>query len=353
MIRWSRFRSGYVVLLLLLTLLVLAFLAPMSIVFIGTGEGGVLWRRFGGGTVFAPALGEGVHFILPWNNLTIYDLRLQMWQNRLEALTSDGLSVFVDVSSRYRLSPDNLAYLHQSIGPDYVAKVIEPQIGAAVRQLLADYPTQSLLGSARNEIQRDIFRDLTDRTRLNVMGPLDPFTGSDANKFAAGAPTSDNGNAAVRGRVNTGANTLNRPLILLQDLLISRIVIPAPLSAAIEAKLEQSQNAQSYEYRLSAERFESERKMVEAEGIRRFQDVVAQTITPAYLTLRGIQATLELAKSNNSKLIIVGGSNGLPLILNTGDSARLPTTEPFAIPAAPSPAALPSIGGPAAQTTPP
>lgn len=312
-------RNAHYALLASLTLLmVLLLLLPFSIVFIDAGHGGVLWRRFGGGTVYRPALGEGLHIILPWNQVTIYDLRLQYWQNRMEALTSDGLSIYLDVSLRYRLSPDNLAYLHQSVGPLYIEKVIEPQVGAVVRELVADYPAQALLGTARNVIRRTIYRDLTDRTKLNQMAEINPQTGSDA----AEGPTGRNvpGNAAVRGEVNTLANTLNRPLILLQDFLISRVVIPDKLSAAIEAKLEQSQVAATYQYRLEAERAEAERKFIQAEGIRRFQEVVSQSFTPAYLTYLGIQATEALARSPNSKVVIIGGKDGLPVILNTGES---------------------------------
>lgn len=313
--------APYILLATLTLLMIVALLAPFSIVFIDAGHGGVLWRRFAGGTVFRPALGEGIHIILPWNRVTIYDLRLQFWQNRLEALTSDGLSVYLDVSMRYRLSPDNLAYLHQSVGPEYITKIIEPQVGAAVRELVADYPAQALLGTARNVIRRTIYRDLTDRTKLNEMAEIDPQTGSDAAVGPLGRDVP--GNAAVWGQVNTAANTLNRPLILLQDFLISRVVIPDKLSAAIESKLEQGQVAASYQYRLDAERAESERKFIQAEGIRRFQEVVSQSFTPAYLTFLGIQATESLARSPNSKVVIIGGKDGLPVILNTADGPSL------------------------------
>jgi len=313
--------APYYLLAALTLLMILVLLVPFSIVFIEAGHGGVLWRRFGGGTVFSPALGEGFHIILPWNRVTIYDLRLQFWQSRLEALTNDGLSVYVDVGMQYRLSPDNLAFLHQAVGPDYVLKVIEPQVGAVVRELVTTYPAQSLVGTSRNVLRQTIYRDLIDRTKLNQMGEIDPQTGSDAATGPLGRDTL--GNASVRGRVNTAANTLNRPLVLLQDFLISRVVIPDRLSAAIVSKLEQSQVAASFQYRLEAERAEAERKFIEAEGIRRFQEVVAQSFTPAYLTFLGIQATEALARSPNAKVVIIGGKNGLPVILNTADGPNL------------------------------
>ena len=336
-------KAPYYLLATLTLLMILMLLVPFSVIFIEAGNGGVLWRRFGGGTVFGPALGEGVHIILPWNRVTSYDLRLQFWDNRLEALTNDGLSVYVDVAIRYRLSPDNLAYLHQAVGSNYVTKVIDPQVGAVVRELVSTYPVQSLLGTSRNVLRQTIYRNLIDRTKLNEMGEIDPQTGSDAATGPLGRDTI--GNASVWGKVNTVANTLNRPLILLQDFLINRVVIPDKLSAAIESKLEQSQVAASYQYRLEAERAETERKFIEAEGIRRFQEVVSQSFTPAYLTFLGIQATEALARSSNSKVIIIGGKNGLPVILNTADGPNLSGLAGLLTPAATAPAG-PQLGQP-------
>jgi regulator of protease activity HflC (stomatin/prohibitin superfamily) len=395
-----------------------AFVLPLSIVFVEPGHGGVLWKRFAGGTTFGPAYGEGYHIVPPWDRLTVYDLRLQVWEASLQALTSDGLDITVEVVLRYRLSPNNLAYLHSSVGPDYVAKLIRPQVEAVVHELIALYPIEQVLGPLRTQIQRATLVALTDRTRLNSMGLIDPLTGTDRLElgpppFASSALTRGPGpggpgpvafppaasapapfangpmvivpapagtsplavvpgpvaigaagivpgpvfpefvtvepallspgsltQAATHGEVNTSVNSLNRPLLLLQDTLISRIVMPVRVRAAIEAKLEQNQRAQEYEYRLVTERAESERKVIEADGIRRFQQAVAESLTPGYLTLRGIEASEALARSNNAKVIVIGGSNGLPLILNTGEAAAM-TGPVAAAPSAtaPSPAA--------------
>jgi prohibitin 2 len=312
-----RSRFGLAVALIMLLMLVV-FLIPLSIVFIGPGSGGVLWSRFGGGTQFQPALGEGFHIIWPWNRIYIYNLQLQTWNDDLYALTSDGLSLSVEVSARYRLSPENLAFLQNSVGPDYVAKIITPQVGAVVRKLIALYPMDSLLGPLRNQIQEIVFKTLTDRSHLNEIGAIDAETGADAGplfvKGAAPTPLQ----ASVGGHVNIGINTLNRPLILLQDLLISRIVMPEPVREAINAKLQEAERAQEYSYTLDAQRDETERQALQAEGIRRFEDTVGGGLTQSYLTLRGIEATEALAKSPNTKVIVIGGNQGLPLILNTG-----------------------------------
>jgi prohibitin 2 len=318
-----RSHFGLIITLVML-LMVVVFLIPLSVVFIGPGNGGVLWKRFYGGTQFQTALGQGFHVIWPWDRVYIYNLQLQQWHEDLYALTSDGLSLSVEVAVRYRLSAENLAYLQDAVGPDYVAKIISPQVGAAVRKLIALYPVESLLGPLRNQVQEVIFNTLTDRSRLNEIGSLDVDTGSDGAPPAI-QPVQDKrpSHASRNGLVNVKVNTLNRPLILLQDLLISRIVMPESVQAAINAKLEEAQHAQEYNYRLAAERDEAERQAIKAEGIRRFQDIVGRSLTKSYLTLRGIEATEALAVSKNAKVVVVGGSQGLPLILNTGDGTVL------------------------------
>ncbi|WP_158931155.1 prohibitin family protein [Acidisphaera sp. S103] len=320
-----RRRSHFgLIIALVMLLMVAVFLLPLSVVFVGPGSGGVLWKRFAGGTQFQTALGQGFHLIWPWDRIYIYNLQLQQWHDDLYALTSDGLSLSVEVATRYRLSAQNLAYLQDAVGPDYVAKVISPQVGAAVRKLIALYPVESLLGPLRNQVQEVIFNTLTDRSRLNEIGALDADTGSDRSPSEA-HPVQDSGasRASRDGHVNTKVNSLNRPLILLQDLLISRIVMPEPVQTAINAKLEEAQRAQEYNYRLAAERDEAERQAIKAEGIRRFDDIVGSSLTKSYLTLRGIEATQALALSPNAKVVVVGGSQGLPLILNTGDNNAL------------------------------
>lgn len=307
---------------LLLGLMALVFIAPLSIVFVEPGHGGVLWRRFGGGTAFGPAIGEGVTIIAPWDRLFVYDLRLQTWEASLQTLTGDGLAISLDVVLRFRPSPNNLAYLHAAVGPEYVTKLIRPQVEGVVHELIALYPIEHVLGPLRTQIQRATLTALIDRSRVNSMGPIDPFTGADTPNLAS-MPVASAGppSAASGGLVNTEVNSLNRSLLLVQDILISRIVMPDRVRAAIEAKLEQNQRAQEYEYRLAVERAESERKVIEADGIRRFQEMVSGSLTPGYLTLRGIQATEALARSPNAKTIIIGGANGLPLILNAGNGA--------------------------------
>ena len=106
-------------------------------------------------------------------------------------------------------------------------------------------------------------------------------------------------------------------VIDVHDVLIKNIVLPPQIAGAIQNKLEQEQVAEEFTFRLIRERREAERKRVEAEGIRKFQDIISDEITPFLLQWKGIEATLELAKSNSTKVIVIGsGEDGLPIILN-------------------------------------
>jgi regulator of protease activity HflC (stomatin/prohibitin superfamily) len=88
--------------------------------------------------------------------------------------------------------------------------------------------------------------------------------------------------------------------------------------ASIERKINEYHRFKEYEYKIAKERLEVDRKIIEANGIRRYIDIISKDLTPEYLSWKGIQATVELSKSKNSKIIIIGsGKNGLPLILNT------------------------------------
>lgn len=104
--------------------------------------------------------------------------------------------------------------------------------------------------------------------------------------------------------------------ITIDDVLIRKIVLPASVQQAIQRKLTQEQEAQEYEFRLQKETREAERKRREALGIAAYQTLVAGGLTPQFLRWKGIEATLELAKSSNTKVIVIGNSEGLPLILN-------------------------------------
>ena len=110
-------------------------------------------------------------------------------------------------------------------------------------------------------------------------------------------------------------------VLILYDILVTGIELPAAIVAAIDRKIEQYYIAEEYKFRVEREKRESERKKIEAEGIRDFQQTVSQGISESYLRWRGIEATLQLSQSANSKVVLIGsGKDGLPVILGNVDT---------------------------------
>jgi regulator of protease activity HflC (stomatin/prohibitin superfamily) len=282
--RFLRRHSTSVYAFVLGFILFLMVLAPRIFINIPAGHVGVLWQRFLGGTVTSAYFGEGMHLIFPWDEMYIYDSRLQNRARIYDTISSNGLGMQVEIAIRYRINRDAVGLLHQLVGPQYDEVLVYPEIGSHARELISRYTPEQLYSETRAFIQAQILERMV--TQL-------------------GASLS---NQSVRGR-----------LVDVEDVLIRSVNLPARVQDAIERKAEQYQAMLEYDFRIARERKERERKKIEAEGIRDFQDTVARTITQEYLRLRGIDATMNLASSPNAKIVIVGGRDGLPLILNTGD----------------------------------
>jgi len=325
---WLRKRLIFIILIFLILALLFVFFWPDIFVEIGPGEAGVLWRRFGGGTVTVAhdgkpfigridanmlgeattlienvednedaieshgyhvyPYGEGMRFIWPWNKMFVYNIRLQQTTHTYEVLTSDGLEVTAEVAITWKPIEADLGKLHRDIGPDYVDVLLVPIVGAAAREEIARYTPDGLYSSQRLRIQENI------RTKVRQM-MLSRF-------YPA---------------------TKRESYLIVEDVLIKEIRLPAEVRQAIEEKVAQKHLADSYVYRLQRERQEADRKAIEAEGIRRFQETINATISDGYLKWKGIDATLELAKSPNAKVVVIGtGGNGdgLPIILGNIDN---------------------------------
>ena len=123
---------------------------------------------------------------------------------------------------------------------------------------------------------------------------------------------------------------MNERNISLDNLLIKRMVLPEAIRSAIERKLSAEQLSLQYDYVLIKERKEAERKRIEALGIRDFQRISGEGgMFGQYLNFYGIEATLELAKSTNSKIVVLGNrDNGLPLLFNLPASDPVPGAVP-------------------------
>jgi regulator of protease activity HflC (stomatin/prohibitin superfamily) len=300
------------------TLLVLAIAAvllyPYVIVTVPSGQVGVLFKRFPGpgiyclciqarGTVLNPEelRDEGLHLILPWDILYLYDLRLQSHTETFNAISADGVSVTAEISFRYQLAHDSVAVLHKYIGPDYLNRLVTPVVGSQARTIIAQYTAQQVYVSRQN-IENEIKR----ATQASLGTYMHALFQVQASEQAAA----------------TKYQQLLQDSIEVLDALVLSIELPQEIVAAINRQTDMAYQIQEYKFRVEREMQESKRKQIEADGIAAFQQTVTQGVSESYLRWQGIQATLSLAMSPNAKIVIIGnGKDGLPVILGNIDAA--------------------------------
>jgi regulator of protease activity HflC (stomatin/prohibitin superfamily) len=302
---WWRFverQLPMLIIYLMVTTLIGVVLAPFVLVTVPSGYVGVLWKRFGGGTVLDPRKlkYEGMRITLPWNVVYLYDLRLQSVTETYNAISRDGISLTATINIRFRLKRDSVPQLHQAIGPNYMETLITPEIGNRMREVIAEYTAEDVYSTKRAEVQDKI------RTRAVAMLGERMLEGGSNEYQDDNAPY----NVPLYAMLN------------LIDTLILGIELPTAVVTAIDRKIEQYYISEEYKFRVAREIRESERKRIEADGISEFQRIVSQGISDSYLRWRGIEATLQLAQSDNSKVIILSnGRDGLPVILGNFDGS--------------------------------
>ena len=253
-------------------LFIFTILTNTTFLTIDPGQKGVLFKRFGGGLKKEKVYNQGFHVIAPWNKMFIYDIRIDEDFEVMEVLSSNGLTIKVELSYRYNPIPSQIGFLHDEIGSSYLERILKPEIRSATREVIGKYLPEELYSSKREAIQDEIFQ----RT----------------------------------------AEACNEKYIMVDAVLIREVALPDKLKAAIEQKLEEEQMAFQYEFRLDRERKEAERKIIEAQAKAEANRILNASLTSNILRDKGIEATLELANSPNSKVIVVGGGDeGLPLIL--------------------------------------
>jgi regulator of protease activity HflC (stomatin/prohibitin superfamily) len=258
-----------IIIIIILAIIVLA----KSAVTIGSGEAGVLYKVFDDGVVTdKPPLGEGFHLIAPWNKVIIYEVRQQELFEKMKVLSSNGLEIQIDASAWYEPVYNDLGNLHQSLGENYLQRVIQPAIRSAARSVVGRYTPEQLYSSKRDAIQDEIFAETK--------------------------------------------KILEKQYVQLNEVLVRDVTLPNTIKDAIERKLKQEQESLEYEFRLVTAAKEAEKVIIEAEGKAESNRILSASLTDKILQDKGIDATLKLAESPNTKVVIVGaGKSGLPLIL--------------------------------------
>lgn len=257
--------------LLLTALAVAPFLPGCRCPTVESGHRGIVFKTLGGGTS-KEVLGEGMHFIPAWNHVIAYDTRVHEMKEQLVVLSSNGLTLRVDASVRYRPLVEELFELQTQIGPDYDQKVVAPIVRSETRKVFGRYQPEEIYSTKREEIERQIYDEVT--------------------------------------RALTGKH------VVVEAVLIRDVNLPEAIQQAIGDKLAEEQRAQKMRFTLDRERQEAQRKQIEAEGIAKYQNIIRQGLTAEYLQYKGIEATEKLATSENAKVVVVGGGKGgLPIIL--------------------------------------
>lgn len=255
---------------LIAIVLVLLIGASCSVTTIDTGHVGVLTLF---GQVTGEQLPEGIHLINPLKAVTEFSIRTQEQKEVAEVPSSEGLLMHLETSLLYRLDPRRATDVYQKIGPDYLEVVVGPNLRSVIRAVTAAHTANALYSEARETVAHQMLAEM--RKAVEPRG------------------------------------------IVIENVLLRDIKLPVTLKAAIEAKQQADQDAQRMNFVLQKERQEAERKRIEAQGISDFQRIVTQGISQQLLDWKGIEATMEIAKSPNAKVVVIGNTkNGLPVIFS-------------------------------------
>lgn len=261
---------------------ILVLLWRFVFVTIPPGHTGVLFSLLGGGTVKEFVLHEGLVAKLPWNRIFLFEVRTQRLPYHVQALSAEGMSVTVDGAALFRPRASTVPEILTKLGLDYPTRIIEPLVRSIIRDEITQLNSNELYSVDHEQLQRDILLKMRTHSLADDM--------------------------------------------VIDDLVITEIRLPTEVSNAIDIKLAQEQRAAGYEFLIAAEQREAERLRVQAIGLRNFYSIVSDALNDTLLTWRGIEATVQLAQSPNSKVVIVGsGKDQLPLILGS-DIANVPST---------------------------
>tara|TARA_B100001250_G_scaffold393667_1_gene396682 strand:- start:198 stop:1013 length:816 start_codon:yes stop_codon:yes gene_type:complete len=239
---------------------------------VGPGEKAVVFQRFGKGLDKENVKHQGFHLIAPWNEKYIYNVRIQEDLSIMEVLSKNGLTIKTELSYRYKPFDDKIGYVHDELGLNYHDNIIIPEIRSVTREVIGEYLPEELYSTKREVIEDEIY----ERTKIS----------------------------------------LAQKNLVLDAVLIRDVTLPKTLQDAIENKLKQEQMSLEYEFKIEQAEKEAQRQIIQAEGKAKANRILSASLTDNVLKDKGIEATVQLAASPNSKVIVVGaGEDGLPLIL--------------------------------------
>lgn len=264
-------RLPFIILAIIAFIVILALSSSLFYTISAT-ERAVIFYPFGMGLDKDNIIGPGTHMKAPWNEVSLYKVNEMSSEENMDVLDKNGLSIHIDITVRYYPIPDKIGYIHEQFTTDYEAVLVIPEVRSTVRQVMGRYTAEEIYSTKRAEVE-----------------------------------------TAITTETET---ILNQKNVHATAVLIRSIMLPEQIKVAIENKLQQEQEALAYQFRLDKEKSEAERKRIAAEGESRANNIINNSLTDKLLKMRGIEATMELAKSPNSKVVIIGsGKDGMPLIL--------------------------------------
>ncbi|NQY00126.1 MAG: prohibitin family protein [Flavobacteriaceae bacterium] len=256
----------------IIILIIAVIVVVKSSVTIGPGEGGVVFNTLGDGIDTENTYGEGFHLILPWNRMIVRKVRQQSISDEMNVLSVNGLEVKVSGTVWYEPEFSNLGKLIKTKGEDYERELLDPAINAAARSVVGRYTPEQLYSSKRDVIEQEILDEV--------------------------------------------ASVLKDQFLIVKRVLVEDVKLPPTIRTAIETKLKQEQESLEYEFRLAKAKKEAERQKIDAEGKATANKILSASLNDKILQEKGIEATLKLSESPNSKVIVIGsGKNGMPIIL--------------------------------------
>lgn len=261
-----------IIVLAVISLFVLLGLSSSIFYTLNATERAIIFYKFGEGLDKENVIQPGFHMKAPWNDLIVFEVSEITSEENMDINDKNGLPIHVDVTVRYTPYGDKIGHIYEKFRTDYVNRLVIPEVRSMTRQVLARYTAEEIYSTKRAEVENTV-KSETEKV-------------------------------------------LNANFIEAKAVLIRSIKLPDQIRMAIESKLQQEQEALAYQYRLDKEKSEAERKRIAAEGEARANNIVNSSLSDKLLKMRGIEATLELAKSPNTKVIVVGsGEDGMPLIL--------------------------------------
>jgi len=259
--------------------IIIVGIAFASVVQIEPGEVGVQ-KLFG--KVNNQTLESGLNLVNPLVEVVNFDIRTQNYtmsgvhdegdkagDDAIRVLSADGLEVIIDLTVLYKVLPNEAPRILKEIGTDYRNTIVRPVCRTKIRDNAVYYDAVALYSTKRDEFQSRIFK--TIETNFKERG------------------------------------------LLLEQLLVRNITLPASVKTTIEGKINAEQEAQKMTFVLQKEKQEAERKRVEAQGIADYQKILSTGLSDKQLQYEMIKA---IATSPNAKLIIMGGNKNTPLILD-------------------------------------